>query len=92
MTKALTREDAVALIIERAALLQPEQILQLVDELPVNIEDAIADFGATVGLSPSERRLLAWHNISIPWELMEYAKVKEFYGPNITVEWPPRNQ
>lgn len=92
MTEALTRDQVIrTVIIDRAELLAADQLLDLVDHLPVAIEEAIKDFSATVELSPAEQKILVKHNVSIAWELLEFAKEKELYGPNFTVGKPPRN-
>ena len=92
MTEALTRDEVIhTVVIERAALLEAHQVIDLVDHLPVDREQAVKDFSATVELSPVEQRLLIKHNVSIAWELLEFAKEKELYGPNFKVGRPPRN-
>jgi hypothetical protein len=92
MTEALTRDEVIRkIVIDRAELLSAVQVIDLVDHLPVDIELAIKDFSATVELSPVEQKLLIKHNVSVAWELLEFAQEKQLYGPNFKVGKPPRN-
>lgn len=70
------RQKLINEIRERAESLRPNDIDKLASVLPVDVAEAAKDFGYAVGMMTGDIEGLIKHNISVPYELQQYAKGK----------------
>ncbi|MBT8161432.1 MULTISPECIES: hypothetical protein [Arthrobacter] len=73
----MTREEAIVLIIERVRNLRPDQLRGLAANMPVDPEESVREFGWVFSLSRKQIDSMIKHNISLPWELLQYAAYVE---------------
>lgn len=70
------RQKLINELRERAETMRPDDIDELAAVLPVDVAEAAKDFGYAVGMTTGDIEGLIKHNISVPYELQQYAQGK----------------